>query len=409
MLFYLDTARMGQACPAAMQVQFEYALLAADDPSLYSLRFLREGVADWPLDVQHEFPALCRWRGTDELKQRFAMACGVPHSNRIFLANQAARLVRIAARVMFRQSTHVLTTDLNWPTWQSIVAEEAQRHGRQVSRAMIAEPILKWNWSAEDIIQHVVRQFREQRCDALFLPAVSNLGINLPVEELIRRLKQEAELRFVLLDAAQAFGQLPVTRLTDCCDVVITGCHKWLGAHLPMGVAIAGNALAAEQMRCVITGPHYSSSCTDPLLQLTEELQANRINRYSETVNILPMLSANAALQDSQGWQAALTPDFDQRQLNAEQVAECLADTAWRPIRLDESVRSGILLARSEEGSPVVVEPEKMQANFRKQGVALTAYPDGLLRLSMPSQKFESNQIQRLTTALRSAGQSLRP
>lgn len=405
MRFYLDTARMGQACPAALQVQCESARLAADDPSLYSLPFLKDGAKAWPDDVQQEFPALRQWQGTWQLKQRFATAWGVPDPNRVFLANQTARLLRIAARVMFRQSTHVLTTDLNWPAWQSIVEEEGQRHGRRVFRAAIAEPLLNHGWTAEEVVQHLLRTFCEQRCDGVFLPAVSSLGVCLPVTQLVHRLKQQAALRFVLIDAAQAFCQMPDVGIADCCDVLVTGCHKWLGAHLPMGIAVAGNSLAAEQIRCVINGPRHSAACDDPLLQLTEQLQTSRVSRYSETVNILPVLSANAALANVKNHQRALASEYRQRRVNADLVAECLAETAWHPVDLDDSVRSAILLARCRSGVTNYLDPDELQSGFQRQGIALSAYSGGWLRVSMPSQVFSPDHVHQLTAAVHAVSQ----
>lgn len=408
MRFYMDTARMGQACPAALQVQCACARLAADDPSLYSLPFLKEGAVVWPVDVQQEFPALQQWQGTTPLKQRFATAWGVTDPNRVFLASQTARLMRIAARIMFRQSTHVLTTDLNWPAWQSLVEEEAQRHGRRVSRVAIVESVLNRGWTAEDIIEHLLRKFREQRCDGLFLPAVSSLGICLPVAPFVQRLKQQLSVRFALIDAAQSFCQMPDPGISGCCDILVTGCHKWLGAHLPMGVAVAGNTLTAEQFRCVIHGPRHSATCDDPLLQLTEQLQMGRVNRYTETVNILPMLSANAALANSKNHRDTMVSEYRQRRLNADLVAECLEETDWHAVRVDDSVRSAILLLRSKVQAMGQIDPDAVQSAFRQQGVALSAYASGLLRLSMPSHQIPPDHLCQLKASIHSVSRQFR-
>lgn len=402
MRFYLDTARMGQACPAALQVQCESARLAADDPSLYSLRFLKEGAAVWPIDVQQEFPILSQWQGIEALKRQFAAAFGLLDGTRIFLANQTARLVRISARVMFRQCTRVLTTDLNWPAWQSIVMDEGQQHGRQVVEAAIAKSVLNHGWTAGEIVEYLLRIYREKHCDGLFIPAVSSLGICLPIAALVGKLKQQAAVRFVLIDAAQAFCQIPDTGEAHCGDLLLTGCHKWLGAHLPMGVAVAGNSLAAEQFRCVCSGPRHSAACDDPLLQLTEQLQTALVNRYTETVNILPLLTAQAALDDGRHRRLTTDAQYRQRRLNAGLVADSLAASAWRPVRVDDTVHSAILLAQRAGGC--TSEPEMLQSSFRQQGVALSAYPGGLLRLSLPSQNLTPDHVDQLAQAVQTVG-----
>jgi len=46
-LIYLDTARLGRACPSAFRTQLDFNRLSADDPSMYSEDFLRDGSRVW--------------------------------------------------------------------------------------------------------------------------------------------------------------------------------------------------------------------------------------------------------------------------------------------------------------------------------------------------------------------------
>ena len=133
MRFFMDTARMGQACPRALLVQCEFARLAAEDPSLYSMGFLRDGSAAWPESVRVAYPELSHWLGVQNLRRMFAESFTVADPQHVLLASQTASLVRIAARVMFRQCRHVLTSDLNWPAWQTILDEEATRQSRDIT------------------------------------------------------------------------------------------------------------------------------------------------------------------------------------------------------------------------------------------------------------------------------------
>ena len=408
MRFYMDTARLGQACPASMQVQCEFAGLAAYDPSFCSIGFLKDGASDWPSSLRSEFPTLSEWQGLAHLKRLFAAAVGVEDSQRVFLANQTARLVRIAARAMARQCHRVMTTDLNWPAWQSIVADEAARHGREIKQIAISDSVMQHGWTANDIVNHLATTYCENRCDGLFLPAVSSLGITVPVAQLVASLRRQSEVRFVLVDAAQAFGQVSLESITASCDVLVTGCHKWLGAHLPMGVAVAGNSLAAKQFRCVVSGRDASLLCSDPLLMLTEQLQADEVNRYAETVSIVPMLAANAALSSGQADPVITEQEFAQRLNNLDEAAACLSDSSWCPVSLNQTTRSAIMLATANHASVRQAAPDTLQTHFRNHGIALSAYQGGLLRLSMPSGILQQNYLEFLSSAFQTVSHECR-
>ncbi|HQX49195.1 MAG TPA: aminotransferase class V-fold PLP-dependent enzyme [Planctomycetaceae bacterium] len=408
----MDTARLGQACPAAMQVQCEFARLAAYDPSLCSIGFLRDGVTAWDEESREQFAALNSWLGIEQLKRHLADAFGVADAERIFLANQTSRLVRIAARTMLRQCRRVLTTDLNWPAWQSIVSDEAMRHGGWIVQVDVANDVLKNAATAADVVDSMAAAFERNSCDGLFIPAVSSLGIRLPVSSLVQRLKQRHELRFVMVDGAQAFCHVPLAEVLESCDVLIAGCHKWLGGYLPMGIAVAGNALTAEQFRCVAESEAVDAF-SDPLMHLTEHLRSNRVNRYSETVNVVPMLTANATLaaQTSASATAAgcdrVKEPLEIRRRNARQLGAIMDDTLWKPIHVDDSVGSAIVLAQSIEPSLTLPEPEYLQSMFRQHGISLSAYSDGLLRFSLPATILQQHDMELISQAFRSVGQRL--
>lgn len=387
-----------------MQVQCEFAGLAAYDPSFCSIEFLKHGAAEWPQTTRSDFPGLSDWQGVAHLKRLFSAAVGIDDRQHVFMANQTARLLRIAARVMFRQCHRVMTTDLNWPAWQCIVAEEAVRHGREIVQVTISDSVIQRGWTADDIVNQLAAAYIEKRCDGLFLPAVSSLGVLFPVTQLAEQLRRQSEVRFVLIDAAQAFGQMPLSLMTKCCDVLVTGCHKWLGAHLPMGVAVAGNALAAEQFRCVVSGVDDSTLCSDPLLLLTEQLQSGCVNRYTETVSIVPMLAANAALSSGHAAPMNSRSEFSQRLANSDRAAECLSGSSWSPVRLNDTTRSAILLAATNHASIQQLAPDTLQSYFRNHGIALSAYQGGLLRMSMPLENMQQSHLDSISNAFHAIG-----
>jgi len=127
---------------------------------------------------------------------------------------------------MFRACRNVLTCDMNWPHWQHVVADEAARSGQAISVAEVHSAVFENRIAADSLVEELATAFLDRGCDGVFLPAVTNLGVRLPLSDLLARLKASGRLRFVLVDAAQSFCQLPEPSPTKHVDVTITGCHK---------------------------------------------------------------------------------------------------------------------------------------------------------------------------------------
>lgn len=74
-MLYLDTARLGQTSPSALETLLDFFRLTAEQPSsLYTDRFLAEGIEAAPDSWIDRFPGLKRWRGIAELKKKVLSA-----------------------------------------------------------------------------------------------------------------------------------------------------------------------------------------------------------------------------------------------------------------------------------------------------------------------------------------------
>lgn len=63
----------------------------------------------------------------------------------------------------------------------------------------------------------------KKKCDGLFLPAVDSMGIRLPITEIVERLLSKQEVRFVLVDAAQALGHTDLSEIAGVADFIVAG------------------------------------------------------------------------------------------------------------------------------------------------------------------------------------------
>lgn len=217
--------------PAARDAQIDFIRLAGEEPSsLYFEEFLRGGFQAWPQEYRERFPALAAWLGVDGLKYSLRELAGAPDDWRVLLASRSLPLLQLGANCLYRVCRNVLTTDLNWPAYQRAVVAKAIRTDNRVSETAIRDLILYDGWNADDVADHLADEFIRRGCDGLFLPAVDHLGIRLPIRQIVQRINKLAELRFCLIDAAQAFCHVPLDEAFAHADFVVAGSHKWMGA-----------------------------------------------------------------------------------------------------------------------------------------------------------------------------------
>ncbi|WP_233214482.1 aminotransferase class V-fold PLP-dependent enzyme [Rhodopirellula bahusiensis] len=382
-VLYLDTARLGRTCAAASQAQLDVNRLLVDDPSLYCENLFRNGADAWPEERLAQYPSFQHWHGLQSLQREFAKHFSVSDPENVFLASRSVQLVRLASRTMFRACRNVLTCDMNWPHWQHVVADEAARSGQAVSVAEIHSAVFDKGLSAKSLVETLAAAFLDRDCDGIFLPAVTNLGIRLPISDLLSRLKPSGRLRFVLVDAAQSFCQLPEPSPTKHVDMTITGCHKWLGGGNPLGVAICGRPIVAEQFRQILQSGHCPE-LEDPLLRFSQQIGGNSVSRYLETVNVTPLFTVNAAIREERTKRKHLREQLERQQRNLDTVEQCVDGTPWNLLDIDESLRSGIMLLQSQDPLHREADCLALGDRFRERGVAFSSYPQGVIRISTP-------------------------
>src|SRR5690606_27514384 len=100
-----------------------------------------------------------------------------------------------------------------------------------------------------------------------------------------RQVARRTELRYVVVDGAQAFCHVPVDLSGGWCDLFLTGCHKWPGAYHPLGLGFCGRRRHLSALRVRLIGETHE----DPLLSLLTGFETGRRSRSGETVNVGPL------------------------------------------------------------------------------------------------------------------------
>lgn len=390
-VLYLDTARLGRMSHRTFRAATDVARVAHEQGStLYFDDFMRCGGSILNAAELSRYPSFADWQGPARLSDRIRTLAGAGELWEVVFASRSANLMSLAARLQIRLCRKVLVTDLSWPFYEHLHRREQRESCNAVYRVEIHDDILRRQWSSDELLDKLVTQYIAQGCDGLFLPLVDHRGIRLPIQELVTRIRRRAELRFCVVDAAQAFQQVPLELSSDYCDLVIAGCHKWLASHVPMGLAFYGREPSRRFVGESIARWLNDGSLGDPLLQYTNELFTGNANAYGETTALLPLLTANAAAIDAQ----VGTTEIGYPK-NREAVLGCVANSHWQAILPDGSFDSQVILIESPS-HPLV----DARRHFLQHGVAVTAYDNGTVRLALPKSPIDPNAFGQLTAAL---------
>jgi selenocysteine lyase/cysteine desulfurase len=376
------------------------SLVGEEGGSLYFDQFLRSGTDAWPESLRRRYAGLAAWKGVAELKHSLRKLAGVHPDLPLLLAGRSAQLMRFAARVLFHPCQNVLVTDTGWPSYHAILERERRVRGRTITQVSVRDAILREQATEEQLVELIRTAYRRDHCDGLFLAAVSNEGIRLPVERIVQAVRSCAQVRFVVVDGAQDFCHVYPDLRHECCDLYLAGSHKWLGGYFPLGLGFYGRRGSRAVIERVLTCMTMDGDLDDPLLRFLEQFQQAEHDGYTETVNLAPLISCQGAVADIARPAAEEVLSFSHRLANASAVAELARGNSWRPLLPDAPFRSGILLLRCERPEAAQASPEALRASFHKQGLALTAYSGGIIRLSMPSTAWRAEQLQVIRTSL---------
>lgn len=391
--------------PGALKALTEFVRLTAEEPSgLYFEQFLKDGADAWPTVIARRYPGLNCWQGIAALKQSLLKLVGSPPDGQVLLASRSAQLMELAAISQFRVCRRVLTTDLSWPAYDEVLRRQALSRNARVETIPLRQSILFNGMSSRELIDHIAEAYVSRGCDGLFLPAVDNLGVQLPVRQIVRAIESRLakEIGFVVVDGAQAIGHVPLDLCHDTCDILVAGCHKWLRAYLPMGLAFYGRRRSRYIIDQTIPGALKYRQIDDPLLRFIRQIETDDSNGYLETTNISPLFSCCGAVTDLTRSPDRIREASAVRASNAERILDAMTGTGWKWLRPDDGLRSSVVLLHSQRADVRSAAPESVRAAFRQAGLSLSNYDAGMVRLSMPDIPLSSGALGRVRHAMAS-------
>jgi hypothetical protein len=291
--------------------------------------------------------------------------------------------MKLAACLLCRSCSVVLHTDLDWPPYLEILRAEAARRGRRLVCVPVGQLLFEDLATGGDLIERLAAGYRRSGADGLYLTEITHHGVRLPVARLVRLLAGGGHPRFIVVDAAQVPGHAPLDLDSGPADLCLAGCHKWVGSGLPLSLAVAPNSRSRGLVREVVDSLLHARRLDDPLFRFAKLLSGGDLERLGGTVNLAPLFTACASVSVRLGGAESADARFGRR-LDSRRVLSVLAHEAgWEPVGVHPDLQSGILLMRAP-GKAGRVPADRLRSCFRRHGVAVTAFPDGIVRVSLP-------------------------
>jgi hypothetical protein len=138
----------------------------------------------------------------------------------------------------------------------------------------------------------------------------------------------------------------------------------------------------------------------DPLLSFSTRLENGCVESFSETVNVLGVFSARAALADA--GHCGLANLFDTLLSNSRLLASAAENTPWKTLLPHASLRSGITLLQTGRRDKIKMRPKLLRDFFLGRDVALSAYDQGVVRVSAPNSLLSTKETHGFSLALAS-------
>ncbi len=139
----------------------------------------------------------------------------------------------------------------------------------------------------------------------------------------------------------------------------------------------------------------------DPLLRFTTQIEVAAVEGDTETVNLVPLFTCQGAAAEALDRLLSPAAILPVRQRNLKVLASAAAACGWVPRLASVSFQTGILLLQGERKKVRDKSAGALRETFARNGVALTAYDNGLVRLSMPAEGWQPGEIDHLSAVLR--------
>ena len=262
-------------------------------------------------------------------RRQLAQWCGVPPHRLALTENVTSGCVLPLWGLPFAAGDRMLISDCEHPGVVAACVELARRE----SLAIDTLPVKQLRGDQTSTDAGVVQALEERLTPRTRLVVLSHLlwntGQVMPIVAVAEQLQQHPQQPFLLVDAAQSFGQIPVTEAAAAADIYGFTGHKWAcGPEGLGGVAVSERVLEDAQptvigWRSLRDESKADLSSSDPFHH-----DSRRFEVATSCVPLLAGLRTSMALLEAEG-------SAEERLVRIQQ----LSGTLWQTLQRIEGVK----------------------------------------------------------------------
>lgn len=178
---------------------------------------------------------------------RLARLCNVPAHRLALSENVTTGCVLPLWGLPLNDGDHILISDCEHPGVVAACHELARRRQLQVNTLPLKQLRLGADQQARtdrDVLAAIEQQLTSRTRLVVLSHLLWNTGQQMPIAEVAAQLQQHAAQPYLLVDAAQSVGQIPVAKAAQAADIYAFTGHKWAcGPEGLGGVAISDRML----------------------------------------------------------------------------------------------------------------------------------------------------------------------
>ena len=189
-----------------------------------------------------------------------------------------------------RAGQEALTTRHDFPATRAALQLKAERTGASVRTISLYDE--RSETITEDrLVEHALAAVRPNTRVLTLTWVHSSTGVKMPVRRVadgvaaINAGRGPRDRVLLCVDGVHGFGVENVAAADLGCDFFVAGCHKWLGAGHPMGLAFQPRRGSQSFIEKLAGAMMVAGDLDDPLLTFTSHLERGRRDSFNETVD----------------------------------------------------------------------------------------------------------------------------
>ena len=196
----------------------------------------------WPL-VEHTMGAL---------RQRLAGWMGVSPARLAFTENVTSGCVLPLWGLPWREGDQLLLSDCEHPGVVAACRELARRHRLELHELVVRDLAAGPEATAAVLLQRLEKALQPRTRLVVLSHLLWNTGQLMPIARVAQELQRHANQPWLLVDAAQCLGSIPVAEAAAAADIYACTGHKWCCGPEGLGVVALSERLLSEAQPTLI-------------------------------------------------------------------------------------------------------------------------------------------------------------